>query len=358
MSDIDAASDDRPDFDEPTAEQSVASEKHKELVPNKKRKAPSEKVPRKKRDANSEPRRRRTTVPKTATKIEKMRMKHLNEAMRDPQRIIDATMRNNETADVVKIRTETMHLQQQATAALRELDQLTKQSDRSRDAVKQHADLRAQAKRAKQMASEGESTVAVDAMQELVLDKCVDALVAQASTISKLHGRMGTLVRLFAENTAKCEAAARRSQQLAYAPNSYMIDARRDAESTETAVVAGNDNLFSLQISNGTMDLTTRPAPHHIVGRPGSSYINFSVARKNGSAQQLSQSSVVRRMHNIQRLAKLKHRTNAASKLLGAQAHLNGDDAILALTDAQSGASVPRLTNGGGNSATTTGRKK
>lgn len=362
--------DDRADFNEPEGDpellaQMQKAEKRDEERQNAtlkgKRKAPNKvggvaKAPRKKRAAPTEQRRRRTTVPKTATKIEKMRMKHMNEAMRDPQRIIDETMRDNAPPDVARVRMESVRLQQQAIAALRELEQLTKGSERCREAVKQHADLRAQMKRAKQLAKEEERSTASEAMNEMVLEKCVEALVSQASTISTLHSRMDKLVRLYSDNTAKCEAATRRSYQSSMSTNS-LIESRRDlpllapvdpdaASVVESSAPAQNtDQLFSLQISNGVMDLTTRSAPQHIIGRPGSAYINFSMARRNGGAQQLSQSSVVRRLHNVQRLAKLKRRTIAASKLLGAQAHLNGEDASLALTNGES-AGAPKLAIG------------
>jgi len=334
------------------------------------------KKPAPKRRTQSAPARKRAPsrarAPSGQSKIEKMRAKHMRSTVRDAEKIIAETMRDNETDDVRKVRIEAQHAQQHAMAALRELRQLMSSSTKTKEALRQHNELTTKLRRFLQMRDDGTSSAAaVDSMHDIILVDCIEAITAQANTITTIHDRVNKLVRLYSENTAKCEATSRRAfdtstqytpsmPTMQYKKNDTLIkngkihdeEAQQNAMITEaptpaaaSAPINPNDPIFSVRTGNGYYDLTTRPAPQIIRGKPGTHYIAFSVARRKGSAQQLAQNETVRSALNVQRLAKLAKKKRAFGELITGMPHLNGDDA-LAQIEAPESASRAQIANG------------
>jgi hypothetical protein len=193
------------------------------------------------------------------------------------------------------------------------------------------------------MNSSGEqnkSSTAYEAMSEMILGDCIEAIAQQAATITLLHERVNKLVRLYSENTAKCEATTRRffdasvqfASSIPIANGRLHVAATADSQTEpqppETDAAERSDSLFSLRTGNGFMQLTTRAAPQVTHGTPGAHYMWHSIARRKGSVQQMSQSNTITRVHNVQRLAKLTAKKRTFDDLILALPHLNGDDEL------------------------------
>jgi len=305
------------------------------------------------------------------TKAKKMYAKQLRAVTRDADKIIETVMSGNESEDVRKLRVESQHAHQRALAEMRELKKLLEAGTRTKEAVKLYAELTAKIRKLNQLQKENntKTTTAADAMNDMILGDCVEIIADQSTTISKLHERVNKLVELYCKMTAKCEAATRRSFDsssqftqrsapattststgllLSAAPdtNNQMIAAPQSSSSTSSTT--NTSSLFSVRTGNGYYDLTTPSAPQVVRGRPGATYIPFSVARRKGSAQQLAQSDSIARAHNVQRWAKLAKKKRAFGELIIALPHMNGDDALAEhkLLDAPESASLARITGG------------
>ena len=283
------------------------------------------------------------------SKVQKMRAKHMRNAMRDAERIVESAVHDNETEDIRNVRVEAQHAQQQAIAAMRELRMLTESATKTKEALKIHSDMSAKYRRLKQMngdhnKSSSSSTAAYEAMSEMILSDCIEVFTQQAATITLLHERINKLVRLYSENTAKCEATTRRffDASVQFATSIPIANGRlhaavaiSDSQNAQTEpppeaeeAAERSDSLFSLRTRNGFMQLTTRSAPQITRGTPGAHYMWHSIARRKGSVQQMSQSNTITRVHNVQRLAKLTAKKRAFDDLILALPHLNGDDEL------------------------------
>ena len=254
-----------------------------------------------------------------ASKIQKMLAKHKRTAMRDAERIIESAVHDNESEDVRKVRVEAQHAQQMAIAAARELRALTASATKTKEALKIHADLSVKLRRLKAMTTSTSSTSTAttsenkstpyEAMSEMILDDCIEAISGQAATITLLHDRVNKLVRLYSENTAKCEATTRRFFDASVQFSSAIPIANRPTPASDANAIAhapqeaprnNGEAMFSLRTGNGFMELTTRAAPQITRGTPGAHYIWHSIARRKGSVQQLSQSNAITRTHTGQ----------------------------------------------------------
>jgi hypothetical protein len=320
----------------------------------------------------------RARKPNNQSKVAKMRSKHMRSTIRDAERIIAEVTKNNEGEDIRKVRIEAQHAQQQATASLRELRALLSGTTKSKEALKQHSDLTAKLRRFVSMQEDDTvSTAALEAMHDVILSDCIEVITSQATAITTLHDRVNKLVRLYSENTAKCEATSRRvfdtsvefassvpapsvressSQPKLSNGTESVVDASAASASASvqqhSAVVERtqqdpNDPMFMMRTGNGFIDVVTRAAPQIVRGKPGTHYISFSVARRKGSAQQIAQSETVRSAHNVQRWAKLAKKKRAFGELIIALPHLNGDDALKQLCAPES-ESLARITGDDG----------
>lgn len=314
-------------------------------------------APKRQRAPSTKPRKRAAKAPSAGlTKAKKLYAKQMRAVTRDADKIIEATMNDNESEDVRKIRVESQHAYQRALSEMRELKQLLDAGTRTKEAVKLHSEMVAKLRRLNQLQKEttststtSKTTAAADAMQDMILGDCIEILADQSSAISKLHERVNKLVELYCKMTAKCEAATRRafdsnshySQRAAPAMPQLKTDPEQAKiqngvangvvphQPQQTPPPTGNTaSMFSIRTGNGFYDLTTPDAPQIVRGRPGATYIPFSVARRKGSAQQLAQSDSIARAHAVQRWAKLAKKKRAYSELILALPHLNGDDAL------------------------------
>lgn len=348
----------------------IAEMKRDEEKEEAKRTTPriSKAAPKRRSAQSAAPRKRANSAASSDTsKIGKMRAKQMKNVMRDAEKIIKATVVENESEDVRKVRTEALHAQQQAMAAARELQQLCASVDRTKEAMKYHSEMTAKLRKMHQLQTSSEASVsAINGMHDMILETCIDAQTDLTSSVTKLHERVNKLVHLYSNIAAKCEAVTRRhfesgatpfaggsgvpqarNAELAVLDKDHAVATEATASSSTTVATSdqttptnGTSSLFSLRTANGFYSLATRPAPQIVRGRPGSHYVAFSVARRKGSAQQLAQSDTILRAQNVQRWATLAKKRRTIMKLVGAMPHMNGEDEVKRLEAATTSARI------------------